>query len=294
MARRGGARRCKPCDTLMFSKYGLPNLPGDIAQVTSLRLVRCSAMTELPNLIDVAPVLRSLHIQHCHAFVILPAALPDNCDFLWILDCPRIVALPPYAFLGKLILENARHITQWPRGLPRLHTLDLHDMGDMIIPDTFWAESPIRELYLAGWNRLGTLPSSMHACTTLQKLQVHSCVNLTQITRDIVALCRLHTLDIKYCKLLKELPLSLGLIPALHTLYLSSTGINVAQEHDSDSDDSIGPVVMVNGHVCNENLIFLVQRLRYKICSLRMAVKCGNRLRYLPPEMWTIIAQYME
>ncbi|EXB36856.1 Putative disease resistance protein RGA3 [Morus notabilis] len=99
-----------------------------------------------------------------------------------------------------------------------LRSLDLHNSGIEIVPESIAKLKHLRTLDLSRNVELKTLPDSISKLLNLQSLNLSSCFSLEELPRGVSQLVNLRNLRLDYCHCLTHLPSGLGQLSNLQTL----------------------------------------------------------------------------
>ena len=213
--------------TLTLQNFkALKALPESIARLTSLETLHigfCPALRELPAM-NAMPALRSLTLYGCVSK--LPACLGGwGLQHLALGVCHQLENLPAslsrLTSLETLLIKNCSTLQELPATSAKTHltSLTLHGSALKELP-CFGGMTALRHLTLGNLDELTRLPLSMRNFSGLCTLELCGCRGITELP-SIGSLLSLETLHINICAL-RELPASIAVFTALHTLELAS------------------------------------------------------------------------
>ncbi|GLU15793.1 hypothetical protein SLE2022_322580 [Rubroshorea leprosula] len=213
----------------------LPVGLGSCISLQLLEIRGCQNLNSIPS-INRLTSLERLNLFRCNGLMCLPIGL-DSCisvQRLGIDSCPNLISIPKD--IGKLrslnvlsimACKNLRSIPgEWLASLTCLKGLQL---------GPFWSEledfpgltsihqlhGSLEQLALYGWDKLESLPHQLQHLTTLKELRLWDFNGLEALPEWLGDLSSLHRLDIRNCSNLTHLPHQLRHLTALKELGLS-------------------------------------------------------------------------
>jgi Leucine-rich repeat (LRR) protein len=241
----------------------VPTEIGDLKELTKLDLSGCTSWTTLPCEIGKLTNLIELDLSGCTSWTTMPSAIGNltNLTTLHLSDCSSLTALPPEIGnldqLPTLDLCHCTSLTTLPPEIGNLNQLTFLDLSNCtslttlfdIEQDDFFYEDPtlyddaqtqskrrqrqfpmLHQLYLSGCRNLTKLRNpEIEMLLQLEVLRLSDCSNLATLSALIGMLQNLETLDLTYCKKLKELPFSLLQLTKLKYLALHGSALPVVQ-----------------------------------------------------------------
>ncbi|XP_057989952.1 putative disease resistance protein RGA4 [Hevea brasiliensis] len=207
---------------------------------------------------------------------------------LTIRNCPNLTLMPTFPSLDmKLYLSNAnirplhqtlkmKIMTATASTLPstsssvtapfsKLKTLRLEEIEDLLSLPEEWMQSLIslENLTVSNLSNLVSLPRELQYVTTLRRLQIWSCSNLTALSDWMGNLTSLEYLDIDNCRKLESLPKVMRQITTLQRLIINDCPhLSERCGHDMAADwpnISHIPYIMIDRHQIQERGRYLLE-----------------------------------
>ncbi|GLT79590.1 hypothetical protein SLA2020_510730 [Shorea laevis] len=204
------------CNGLTSLPIGL----GSCISLQFLRIGSCQNLNPIPSM-NVFTSLEGLYLSHCDGLTCLPIGLDSCISFqeLKIKFCPNLISISDdikkLRSLSSLVIsdcENLRSLPEeWLDNLTRLRMLRL---------GPFWSEleefpgltsihqfhPSLEVLILYGWDKLNSLPHQLRHLTVLKELRLRKFNGLEALPEWLGDFSSLHRLEIGNCSNLTHLP----------------------------------------------------------------------------------------
>ncbi|GKV15134.1 hypothetical protein SLEP1_g25937 [Rubroshorea leprosula] len=213
----------------------LPIGLGSCISLQLLEIRGCQNLNSIPS-INRLTSLERLNLFRCNGLMCLPIGL-DSCisvQRLGIDSCPNLISIPKD--IGKLHSLNVLSIMDCKnlRSIPGEWLASLTCLKGLHL-GPFWSEledfpgltsihqlhGSLEQLALYGWDKLESLPHQLQHLTTLKELRLWDFNGLEALPEWLGDLSSLHRLDIRNCSNLTRLPHQLRHLTALKELGLS-------------------------------------------------------------------------
>jgi hypothetical protein len=168
--------------------------------------------------------LKSIKLNSIADLEILPEDL-NSLESLTILNCNRLKSLSPsiqhFSALQYLHLCNCRELElandedgmQW-QGLKSLISLEFTHLSKLVSLPRLQHLTTLQRLEISNCENLTAIPQGIHNCTSLQVLEIGGCSSLTALPEGMGRLTSLRRLKVKsvpsYCKDAREKRVKIG------------------------------------------------------------------------------------
>ncbi|KAL6315413.1 hypothetical protein AAG906_000526 [Vitis piasezkii] len=199
--------------SLFLNETAIKELPCSIGHLTKLRkldLGNCKNLRSLPNSICGLKSLEVLYLNGCSNLVAFPE-IKEDMEHLreLLLSKTPITELPPSIEHLKLDLGNCKNLRSLPNsicGLKSLGVLNLNGCSNLVaFPEIMEDMKHLRELFLSK-TPITELPPSIEHLKGLRRLKLNNCENLVTLPNSIGNLTHLHSLCVRNCSKLHNLP----------------------------------------------------------------------------------------